>query len=72
MPELFRVEDKDTGHKRTVTKSELAHGNYRKLNEPAVDPVSGDVVPPELARPESLSSKSNGQKATTSKENDNG
>lgn len=43
-----RVTDKDTGHKRTVRRQELPHGNYTELKQDAVD-LSGDPLPPELA-----------------------
>lgn len=46
MPEYVRVTDKDTGHKLTILRSQLSHGNYRELKEDAVG-VSGDPLPPE-------------------------
>lgn len=58
-----RVTDKDTGHKRTVRRQELAHGNYTELKGDAVDPVTGDLVPDELADPTPT-----GQQATSKKE----
>ncbi len=45
--EYVRVTDTDTGHKLSVLRSELAHGNYRELKADAVD-VSGDPLPPEF------------------------
>lgn len=72
MPEsnpYVRVTDKDTGYRRSVRQSEVAHGNYNVLKSAAVDPVTGDLLPPEF--PEPLSSNStDGQKATNPKEKD--
>lgn len=73
MPDYVRVLDKDTGHKRSVPKSELPHGNYAVLKEDAVDVRTGLPLAPEHAAPKSLSSKSNsGQQADPEKENANG
>jgi hypothetical protein len=51
MSEFVRVRDKDTGHKRSVHPAEVAHGDYQVLKEPAVDPITGDILPPEYAKP---------------------
>ncbi|MEQ7847720.1 hypothetical protein [Nocardioides kribbensis] len=50
MPEndWVRVTDKDTGHRLSVRQSAVAHGNYNVLKSPAIDPVTGDVLPPEF------------------------
>lgn len=45
----FRVTDKDTGHKRSIHATELPHGNYTVLKQPASDPLTGDALPPEYA-----------------------
>lgn len=63
--EYVRVTDKDTGHRRSVLKSKLHLGNYQVLKSPAVDPVSGDVVPPEF---KSVETTPSGQQAETKKE----
>ncbi len=47
MPDYVRVTDTDTGHRLSVLRSELPHGNYRELKADAVD-VSGDPLPPEF------------------------
>lgn len=73
MSEYVRVLDKDTGHKRSVPESELPHGNYEVLEEPAVEERTALPLPPEHAAPKSLSSKSNsGQLAEPKKENKHG
>ena len=61
MTEYVRVTDADTGHKLSIPKSALAHGNYRELKQDAVDPLTGDPLAPEL-------NTNSGQKADTSKE----
>ena len=63
MHELIRVKDKDTGHVRSVHEAELAHGNYQVLKQDAVDPVTGDVLPPVLADESKTESKTSGQSA---------
>lgn len=51
MPEIpdptdwVRVLDVDTGHQRSIRRSALPHGNYTVLNEPAVDPTTGERLP---------------------------
>lgn len=60
-----RVTDKDTGTKRSVFASELPHGNYTVLKQPASDPISGDALPPEFNPVEPTAS---GQQADTKKE----
>lgn len=50
MPEYLRVLDTDTGHKSSIQRSQLAHGNYKVLaDEDAVD-VAGDPLPPVFAQ----------------------
>lgn len=58
MPESnpwVRVLDTDTGHERSVRKSEVPHGNYDLLDKEAEDQF-GDPLPPEFhtAEPTSL------------------
>lgn len=71
MPEYVRVTDQDTGHKLSIQRSALPHGNYRELKQDAVD-VGGDPLPPEFNTLESLSNNKSGQQAETKKENANG
>lgn len=61
MPEYVRVTDKDTGHKLSIPKSAVPHGNYTVLKQDAVDPLTGDPLAPEF-------NTTSGQKADTSKE----
>lgn len=71
MPEYVRVTDLDTGHKLTIPRSALPHGNYRELKADAVD-VAGDPLPPEFGATAPLSSPTtSGQEADTKKEKDN-
>lgn len=73
MSDFVRVLDKDTGHKRSVPESELPHGNYAVIDEPAVHQNTGLPLPPVYGTPKSLSSKSNsGQLAEPKKENKHG
>lgn len=44
--ELVRVTDLDTGHKLTIPRTALPHGNFRELKESPVD-VSGFPTEPE-------------------------
>jgi hypothetical protein len=44
----YRVTDKETGHKSSVTASQLPHGNYTILKAPASNPLTGEPLPPEL------------------------
>ncbi|MGZ5422636.1 MAG: hypothetical protein ACXWDF_10730 [Aeromicrobium sp.] len=69
MPEKFvRVTDKDTGHKRTIRESQLAHGNYTVLKADAVDAV-GNPLPPEYGAVKPLSNNNtDGQTANDTKE----
>lgn len=62
-----RVTDKDTGHKRSIRESQLAHGNYTVLKADAIDKVSGEPLPPEFnaVKPQTT----DGQTATNQKEN---
>ena len=72
MPEndWVRVTDKDTGHKLSIRRSSLPHGNYTELKQDAVD-FAGDPLPPEFNTLESLSNNS-GQQADTKKEKADG
>lgn len=63
----IRVTDRDTGHKRSVRASEVAHGNYTVLKTDASDPLTGDPLPPEYDAVKPLSNVS-GQEADTKKE----
>lgn len=58
----IRVKDKDTGHKLTIRRVSLPHGNYDELKQDAVDPNTGEFLPPEYAE------ASHGPSATTKKE----
>ena len=72
MPEYVRVTDQDTGHKLSIPRSALPHGNYRELKADAVD-VAGDPLPPEFNATKPLSSTTtSGQEADTTKEKANG
>ena len=62
--EWVRVKDKDTGHKLSVRESELPHGNYDVLKQPAVDEQTGEVRAPEFHTADTST--------TTSKEKANG
>ena len=66
----LRVRDVDTGHERTIHATELPHGNYVPLDEPASHPLTGDALPPVH---KSLSGQTQrGQQAETQKENTDG
>lgn len=56
-----RVTDKDTGHRLSVRESAVAHGNYNVLKSDAVDPLTGEPLPPEF-------NATSGQTADTTKE----
>lgn len=60
-----RVTDKDTGHRLSIRKSAVAHGNFTVLKQDAVDPLTGDPLPPES------NTTNSGQSADT-KEKSNG
>ena len=67
-----RVTDLDSGHKLTIRRAALPHGNYRELKSDAVD-LSGDPLPVEHNAVEPLSSTTtSGQEAETKKEKANG
>lgn len=69
----YRVTDKDTGTKRSILASDLPHGNYNVLQQPASDPVTGVAVEPEFNTLESLSSTTtSGQQADIKKEKADG
>lgn len=75
MPEnpWVRVTDKDTGHRLSIRRSALPHGNYNELKADAVDPLTGDPLPPEYGVAKPLSSTTtSGQSADTSKEKNDG
>lgn len=73
MPEYVRVTDRDTGHKRTVLRSDLPHGNYTELKADAVDERTGLPLEPEFNATKPLSSPTtSGQQAETEKEKANG
>lgn len=63
MPDYVRVTDQDTGHKLSILRSELPHGNYRELKADALN-HNGDPLPPEFNAVKPLSSTSEGQTAT--------
>lgn len=62
MSEFVRVKDKDTGYHRTIREDQMHLGNYELLKGDAVDPVTGDVVPP------SYPASTQGQQADSKKE----
>ena len=66
MPDYVRVTDLDTGHKRTVLRSELDHGNYRELKADALN-ANGDPLEPEFNATKP-STTNEGQTATDTKE----
>ena len=68
MPEYVRVTDQDTGHKSSIQRSALPHGNYRELKADAVD-IAGDPLPPEFNATKPLSSQSG--ESAPKKENSN-
>jgi len=67
----YRVTDKDTGHRLSIPASQLPHGNFNVLKQPASNPLTGEALPPEYGVLESLSNHS-GQQADTKKESTNG
>lgn len=69
MTERIRVKDKDTGYHRTIPASAFAHGNYERLKSAAVDPVTGDDVPPKFDAAHN-GEPATGRQAETPKEND--
>lgn len=71
-PEYVRVTDKDTGHKLSIPRSALPHGNYTELKADAVD-VGGNPLAPEFGAVKPLSSNTtSGQSAGNEKEKANG
>lgn len=76
MPEYadwVRVTDRETGHKLSIRRSALPHGNYTELKADAVDPMSGEPLPPEYDAVKPLSSTTtSGQQAETQKEKADG
>ena len=72
MTDYVRVTDNDTGHKLSIPREALPHGNFRELKQDAVDPLTGDPLPPEFHTLESLSSPTSGQSADTKKEKAHG
>lgn len=70
--DYVRVTDTDTGHKVSIPRSALPHGNYRELKADALD-VGGEPLPPEYGAVKPLSSTTtSGQSADTTKEKANG
>lgn len=67
----YRVLDRDTNTKRSVTASQLPHGNHKVLDERASD-VAGDALPPEYPTKPLSSTTNSGQSADTSKEKNDG
>lgn len=61
--EPVRVKDVDTGHKYTIRRAALPHGNYQELKQDAVDPLTGEFLAPEFASADKSTST-----AATSKE----
>ena len=59
----LRVKDEDTGHRSSIRPSQLPHGKYTVLKQPASNPLTGDPLPPEYA-----GSNSGPAAATTTKE----
>lgn len=70
MPEYVRVRCEDTGTESSIQASAVPHGNYTVLDEDAVSPITGDVLPPVFptSKAPGLSSPSDGQKAEPKKE----
>ena len=66
----YRVTDKDTGYKRSIPASELPHGSYTVLKQPASDPLTGDPLPVEF--PDLSSPTPSGQSADIKKEKADG
>lgn len=64
MADRLRVKDKDTGYHRTIDAAALKHGNYEVLKSDAVDPRTGDDVPPKFP----ATGGADGQTATNPKE----
>lgn len=60
--EAIRVRDKDTGYHLTIYRMNLAHGNYQELKQDAVEPNTGEFLPPDTA-------PADGPSAASSKEN---
>lgn len=61
--EYVRVTDKDTGHRHSVRRSELPHGNYSELKQAAVHPLTLEPLPPEFKSVET--NTTSGQSAGT-------
>jgi hypothetical protein len=62
----YRVTDHDTGHRITVTGTQVLHGNFTVLKQPASD-ATGEPLPPEFNAVQS-SASTTGQSAATKKE----
>lgn len=67
MAERIRVRDNDTGYHRTIDAASLPHGNYTVLKGDAVDPRTGDDVPPKFDAART-SEPPSGRQADTQKE----
>lgn len=61
--EPVRVKDKDTGHIYTIHRGALPHGNYQELKQDAVNPLTGEFLPPEFAEPASAASTASERKS---------
>lgn len=71
MSDRIRVRDKCTGYIRTIDAAAVAHGDYEVLEAPAIDPRTGDDVPPEFPKKKARTSEPpSGRQANTQKEND--
>lgn len=44
----IRVKDKDLGYDSTIRRMSLPHGNYQVLKQDAVDPLTGEFLPPDF------------------------
>lgn len=70
MSNRVRVRDKCTGYIRTVDEQVVElNPDYEVLDEPAVDPITGDDLPPEFPEKQTRTSESpGGRQANTKKE----
>ena len=69
MSNRVRVRDKCTGYIRTVDESVVEiNEDYEVLDAPAVDPRTGDDLPPEFPKKDRTSESPGGRQADTKKE----
>lgn len=68
MSNRVRVRDKSTGYIRTVDESVVEIYDYEVLDAPAVDPRTGDDLPPEFPKKARTSESPGGRQADTKKE----